>query len=96
MANVSSNRRTLFDTIGSGVAFTVPFYAKRLISLLGTWGGAVKLQVCVAFNEAGAEEWQDFPSASYTADTIAVLDIPAGRYRWTSAIVGPVAATMGE
>ena len=98
MANTTSNRRTLFDTTGSGDAFVVPGYAKRLISLISAaWGGAIKLQVSVAFNEAGVEEWQDFPSASYTADTIAVLDIPAGKYRWTNvAATGPAAATMGE
>lgn len=97
MAITTSNRRTLFDATGSGAAFVVPFYAKRLISIISAaWGGAIKLQVSVAFNEAGAEEWQDFPSASYTSDTIAVLDIPAGKYRWTSAATGPAAATMGE
>ncbi len=96
MANSTSNRRTLFDTIGNGDAFMVPDYAKRLISVLGTFGAAVKLQTLVAFNEVGAEEWQDFPAASWTADAIVVLDIPAGKYRWTSATAGPVAASMGE
>lgn len=97
MAITTSNRRTLFTTTGNGDAFNVPFYTKRLISVIGAaYVGAVKLQVSVAFNEADAEEWQDFPSASWTADVLTTLDIPAGRYRWTSAATGPVSAAMGE
>ena len=96
MAITTSNRRTLFDGAGVGDEFVVPHYAKRLLSVLGTFGAAVKLQVAVAFNEAGAVEWQDFPSASWAADAIVVLDIPAGKYRWWAAAVTAVAASMGE
>lgn len=99
MANTTANRRTLFDVDGSGAAFFVPHYAKRNVSVLGNdGGGTVKLQVAVGFNEAGAEEWQDFPAASWTAEAIVVLDIPQGRYRWNlaGATTPSLAANMGD
>lgn len=99
MAITTSNRRTHFDAAGSGDAFLVPDDANRNISVLGDdGGGTVKLQVAVGFNELDAIEWQDFPSVSYTAETIAVVMIPAGKYRWT--LTGGAAhnlvAQMGE
>lgn len=99
MAITTSNRRTKFDADGNGDAFSVPHDAKRNISVLGNdGGGTVKLQVCPGLNETDTEEWQDFPSASWTGEVIAVFDIPAGRYRWSlSGSTTPgVVAIMGE
>lgn len=99
MAIVTSNRRTKFDDNGNGDAFSVPSWSKRTLSVLGTPdSGTVKLQTAVQLNEAGAEEWQDFPSASWNAEAIAVLDIPAGRYRWVLSGAGTpnLVAAMSE
>lgn len=100
MTITSNNRRTKFTSVGNGDAFTVPCWSKRTLSVLGDdGGGTLVLQTAVQLNETDAEEWQDFPSASWTAEACAVFDIPAGRYRWKlSGGAGPyaLAAAMSE
>lgn len=67
--------------VGQTEIFTLKETVTRHVAAWGLWTGSptAKLQVSVG---GATERWFDVANASFTADGIARIELPAGRYRW--------------
>jgi len=88
-----------FTANDTGRPFNISGDPTKNVTVHGAFGsGTIKIQISGGLNASGVEKWFDVATASWTADTRAVLTLPPGRYQWvlSGATTPEIMAMVGE